>query len=110
MPPRPYLGPKATWSPLPMTREITTSPSPETFSHGLNGVEPRAFAGQLADDNAPPSCPPLALLMVVTPPAPYGGTAVPRGVVPDQPQRREALHRQAGRAPGQEIARDRTDG
>jgi hypothetical protein len=34
--------------------------------------------------------------MVLTQPALYGVTAVPRGVVPDQQQRREALHCQAG--------------
>jgi hypothetical protein len=63
---------------------------------GLNRVEPRTFAGQLTDDNAYPGRTPLDLLMVLTQPALYGVTAVPRGVVPDQQQRREALHCQAG--------------
>jgi hypothetical protein len=77
---------------------------------GFNRVEPRTFAGQVADDEAHPRGTPLDLLIVLTDPVPHGLAAVPRGIVPDQQQRGEALRGELGRAPGQKIDRHRTHG
>src|SRR5262245_14372026 len=77
---------------------------------GFNGVEPRAFAGQVADDEAYARGTLLDLLMVLADPVPHRLTPVPGSVVPDQQQGREALGREAGRAPGQKRDGDGTDG
>src|SRR5262245_36397270 len=69
----------------------------------FNRVEPRTFARQRADDNAHAPAPLLDPLMVLAEPVSHRVAAVPRGVVPDQQQGREALCRQLGRAPRQEV-------
>ena len=76
----------------------------------FNRVEPRTFAGPRTDDDAHPACPLRDLPMMVAEPARHGVTAVPGGVVPDQPPRREAGRRELGGAPRQTIDRHRTDG
>ena len=57
----------------------------------FNGVQPRAFAGQGADHDAHALSTPLDLLIVLAYPVPYGMTAVPGGIVPDQQQSGKAL-------------------
>src|SRR5216684_4498797 len=68
----------------------------------FNRVEPRTFARQRADDDAHALGTLLDLLIVLAEPVPHGVAAVPRGVVPDQHQRGEALRRELGGAPRQE--------
>jgi SAM-dependent methyltransferase len=74
----------------------------------FDGIEPWAFAGQWADDDAHAFGTPFDLLMVLTHPVAHGLTAVPGGMVPDQQQGRDALGRALCRAPRQEIDRDGT--
>ena len=74
----------------------------------FNRVEPRTFAGQVADDDAHPRGPPLDLLIVLTYPVPHGLAAVPRGVVPEQQQGREALGCELGGAPREKCDGDGT--
>ncbi len=57
----------------------------------FNGVEPWAFARQVADHEAHPFGAPLDLLIVLAYPVLHGLAAVPRGIVPDQEQGREPL-------------------
>jgi hypothetical protein len=70
---------------------------------GLNGIQPGASAGQVADHEAHPDGASLDLLGVLADPAPHCLTAVPGGVIPDQQQRGEALSCELGRAPRQKI-------
>src|SRR6266487_4412642 len=74
----------------------------------FNGVEPRTFAGQRADDEAHADGALFDLLIVLTHPVSHGLAAVPGGVVPDQQQGGEALGRELGGTPRQEIDRDGT--
>ena len=74
----------------------------------FNGIEPWTFAGQLADDEAHAACTPFDPLIVLAYPVPHGLAAVPRGVIPDQQQRGEALSGELCRAPGQKIDRHGT--
>src|SRR5215471_13948842 len=74
----------------------------------FDGIEPWAFAGQLADPDTHPDRAPLDLLIVLADPAPHSVAAVPGRVVPDQQQGREALSRELGRAPRQKINGHRT--
>ena len=76
----------------------------------LDRIEPRTFAGQRADDETHPHRAPLDLLIMLSEPPPHRLTAVPGGVIPDQPQRREALGCELGSAPRQERHGDRTPG
>jgi hypothetical protein len=76
----------------------------------FNRVEPRTFARQVADDDAYALTTPLHPLIVWAYPVPYGLAAGPRGVIPDQQQRREAWGGERWRAPRQKIDRDRADG
>src|SRR5215510_15299867 len=76
-------------------RYSTLSMDPFRF----NGVQPRAFAGQGADHDAHARGTPLDLLIVLAYPVPHRLAAVPRGIVPDQQQCREALRCQWGGAP-----------
>ena len=76
----------------------------------FNRVEPRTFAWQGAHDDAHALAPLLDLPIVLADPVPHGLAAVPRGVVPDQEQGREALGRESGGAPRQEIDRDGAHG
>ena len=72
--------------------EFVRTQQPVRFRHrplamdpfGLNRVEPRAFAGQLADHEPHPDCAPFDLLIVLAEPAPHGVTAVPGSIVSDQ--------------------------
>src|SRR5262245_55370933 len=83
------------------------------FSMGpfrFDGIEPWAFTRQRTDDNAHALGPLLDLLIVLAEPGPHGVTTVPRGVVPDHEQGREALGRELGGAPRQKIDRDGTHG
>src|SRR5262249_7508752 len=69
---------------------------------GLNGIEPRALHGQPAGhDPYAVSCG-FHPLIVLAQPGAYRVTLVPRGIIPEQEQRRETLRRQARTAPGQE--------
>src|SRR5512132_272298 len=63
---------------------------------GLNGIQPGASAGQVADHETHPDGASLDLLVVLAEPAPHRLTAVPGGVVPDQQQRGEALSCELG--------------
>src|SRR2546426_3916687 len=74
----------------------------------FNWVEPRTFAGHVADEEAHALRTALDPLIVLAYPVPHGLAAVPRGVIPDQPQRGEALGCELCRAPGQKIDRDCT--
>jgi len=74
----------------------------------FNGIEPWTFAGQLADDKAHTAYTPFDLLIVLAYPVPHGVAAVPRGIIPDQQQRGEALSCELCRAPGQKIDRNGT--
>src|SRR5204862_283613 len=74
----------------------------------FNGVAPRTVAGQVTGDEAHARRTALDPLIVLVYPVAHGLAAVPRGVIPDQPQRGETLGGELGRAPGQTIARDRT--
>jgi hypothetical protein len=76
----------------------------------FKGVEPRAFAGQVADDEAYARGTLFDLLIVLVYPMPYGLTPVPGRIVPDQQQGRETLGGEACGAPRQEIDRDGTHG
>lgn len=76
----------------------------------LNRVEPRAFARQWADDDAHALGPLLDLLIVLADPVPHRMAAVPRGVIPAQQQRGEALCHELGGAPRQEVDRDGAHG
>src|SRR5678816_2082242 len=88
------------------------------FRHGplamdpfrFNRVEPRTFAGQVADNDAHTRATLLDLLIMVAYPAPHGMTAVPGGIIPDQQQGGEALGGELGRAPRQKLDRDGTHG
>src|SRR4030095_577004 len=96
--------------------EFVRAQQPIRFRHGplamdpfrLNGVEPRTFAGQVAAHETHPDCAALDPLIMLAYPVPHGLATVPRGVIPDQQQRGEALGCELGRAPGQKIDRDRT--
>ena len=76
----------------------------------FNGVEPGTFARQRTVDDADAIGPLLDLPIVLADPVPHGVAAVPRGVIPDQQQRGEALGRELGGAPRQEIDRHGTHG
>src|SRR5919107_205518 len=76
----------------------------------FNRVEPGTFAGQMADDDAHALRALLDPLIVLAYPVPDGLAAVPRGIIPDQQQCREALRCELCRAPGQKSDRDRTHG
>jgi hypothetical protein len=73
-------------------------------------VEPWTVAGQQADDDTHADCAPFDLVIGRTHPVLHGVAAVPGRVGPDQQQSREALGRELGRAPRQNITGDRTDG
>src|SRR5262245_41503133 len=74
----------------------------------FNGVEPRTFAGQMADDDTQAHGSLLDLLIVLTRPGPHGLAACRRGIGPDQQQGREPARRKLGRAPREEVDRDGT--
>src|SRR5262245_51514047 len=76
----------------------------------FNGIEPWAFTRQRTDDDAHALGTLLDLLIMLAEPVPHGVAAVPRGVVPDQEQGREALGGKLGGAPHQKIDRDGTHG
>ena len=76
----------------------------------FNGVEPWACARQRTGDHAHALSTLLDLLMVLAEPAPHGVAAVPRGVIPDQEQGREASRCELGGAPRQKLYRDGTHG
>lgn len=76
----------------------------------FNRVEPRTFAGQVADDDTHAHRTALDPLIVLAYPVPHGLAAVPRSVIPDQQQRGEALGGELGRAPRQKIDRDGAHG
>src|ERR1044071_4223198 len=69
----------------------------------FNGVEPRTFAGQLADREAHTAGAPFDLLIMLTNPVAHRVAAVPRGIIPNQQQGREALGCELGRAPRQKV-------
>jgi hypothetical protein len=75
---------------------------------GFNGVEPRTFAGQRADDDAYTDGTPFDLLIVLTHPVSHGMAAVPGRIIPDQHQGGEALGCELCGAPRQEIDGDGT--
>src|SRR5919108_3133197 len=76
----------------------------------FNRVKPWTCARQRADDDAHALGPLLDLLIVLAAPVPHRMAAVPRGVVPDQPQGGEALRHELGGAPRQESKGDGTHG
>ena len=96
--------------------EFVCAQQPVRFCHGplsmdpfrFDGVEPWAFAGQLADHEAHPNRAPLDLLIVLTHPVSHSVAAVPGRVVPDQQQGREALGHELSGAPRQKVNGDRT--
>ena len=97
--------------------QFVRTQQPVWFRHGplamhpfrLNGIEPRAFAGQPTDDEAYAARAPFDLLIVLTQPGLHGMAAVPRGVIPDQQHGGGTLLRQAGGAPGEKIDSHCTD-
>jgi hypothetical protein len=86
------------------------------FRHGsfamdpfrFNRVEPRTCAWPRTHDDAHALGTLLDLLLVLTHPVPHRLAAVPGGVVPDQQHGGEALGRESGGAPRQELNRDGT--
>src|SRR5262245_15137172 len=76
----------------------------------FNGVEPRTFARQWADDDAYTHSPSLDLPIVLTQPVPYRLATVPGRIVPDQQQGGKTLGGKLCGAPRQEIDRDGTHG
>jgi hypothetical protein len=76
----------------------------------VNGGAPRTVARHVAADEAHALGSPLDLLMVLAEPGPHGMAAVPRGVVPAQQPRGEALGRELGGAPRQASRRDGAHG
>jgi hypothetical protein len=76
----------------------------------LDRIEPRTFAGQLADDETYPRRTLLDLLIVLADPAPHRMTAVPGGVIPDQQERGEASGCKLCGASCQKIDGDGTHG
>ena len=75
----------------------------------FNGVEPRAFAGQLTDDQAAAACA-LDTLIVGSEPLPHDLTAVPGGIIPDQESRLLAVMGETVGAPGQIVTGDLAHG
>src|SRR5262245_23470617 len=71
-------------------------------------VDPWTFSGQGADDEAHTLRPTLDRLIVLAYPVPHGLAAMPRGIIPDQQQRGEALGGALGRAPSQKRDCHRT--
>src|SRR6266699_1522434 len=88
------------------------------FRHGplamdplrFDGIEPWTCAGQRADHQTYPHGALLDLPIALTDPALHGMTAVPGGVIPDQPQRGAAVGHAVDGAPRQQLAGARTDG
>src|SRR5882724_5622488 len=76
----------------------------------LERIEPRTFAGPLADDETYPRRTRLDLLIVLADPAPHRMTAVPGGVIPAQQERGAASGGKLCGAPRQKIDGDGTHG
>lgn len=75
----------------------------------LDRIEPRALLWEEADDDPDGRLSPFDRAVVLTQPVADGGAVVPRGVVPDQQQRRLARLGQPSAAPGEEVGRGGAD-
>src|SRR4051812_34568780 len=76
----------------------------------FDGVEPRAFDGQVAGDDPDPDAAPLDLAVVVTDPGADQMADVPGGVVPDQEQGLLAVRAELAAAPVQVVDGHGADG
>ena len=72
----------------------------------LQGVEPRAFAGQGTTHNPDALTFPFDVRVMRSEPLPNGLAAVPRGIIPHPHQRGLAPGGHLGANPGQESGRD----
>ena len=76
---------------------------------GLDGIEPRALAGQVAGQDTHAAALAFDLPVVGPNPVAHELADMPRGVIPDQHPDFDALARQRLATPFQKIQRDRTD-